>query len=87
MTTIGTLIDYHYSLNLRCCAEACNHQERLDLAELASKLGRSHSCLAQDISAHIQCAKCHSSHVNVILSSEALNRAEEAALKSSPEGG
>lgn len=74
MSTIGTLIDYHYSLTLQCCEQVCKHQETVDLAALAAKIGRDHSCLAHDIEEYFVCSACGSKKLNFLLTSEAAER-------------
>ena len=56
--TIGGLIEAGHGLTATC--EVCLHSGRLNLKELAARLGADHSCGEADLRPHLQCSVCKS---------------------------
>jgi hypothetical protein len=56
--TIGALIEAGHGLTATC--EVCLHSGRLNLKDLAARLGAEHSCRETDLRPHLQCSVCKS---------------------------
>jgi hypothetical protein len=56
--TIGGLIEAGHGLTATC--EVCLHSGRLDLRDLAARLGADHSCGEADLRPLLQCSVCKS---------------------------
>lgn len=56
--TIGSLIEACHGLTATC--QVCLHSARLNLRELAARLGADHSCSEADLRPHLQCSVCKS---------------------------
>jgi hypothetical protein len=56
--TIGGLIEAGHGLIATC--EVCLHSARIDLRDLAARLGAEHSCHETDLRPHLQCSVCKS---------------------------
>jgi hypothetical protein len=56
--TIGGLIEAGRGLTATC--EVCLHSARLNLPELAARLGAGHSCGEAELRPHLQCSVCKS---------------------------
>jgi hypothetical protein len=69
LTTIGGLIDNGYILQAHCNSIKCRHRSKLDLEELAKKLGRDHGCLHDQLAPKLYCSKCKSKDIGLIISS------------------
>jgi hypothetical protein len=58
MRTIQDLIDGDYDLAVYCEARNCTHGRRVDLKELAAKLGPNHGAMHDDLAGKFRCEKC-----------------------------
>jgi hypothetical protein len=56
--TIGGLIEAGHGLTATC--EVCLHSARLNLPDLAARLGAEHPCGEADLRPHLQCSVCKS---------------------------
>ena len=56
--TIGDLLTSGRGLTATC--EVCLHSSRIDLGDLASRLGASHSCSETSLRPKLQCSVCKS---------------------------
>lgn len=63
--TIQQCIDGDYSISVYCDARNCTHGQRLDLKELAKKLGPDHGAMHWDLHDKFKCTKCGSKKVTI----------------------
>lgn len=64
-STVGAMLDAGFDLWAECYRERCRHSAKLDLAMLATRLGREHSTLRKDLCPHLRCGRCGGSDVGV----------------------
>lgn len=63
--TIGKLIELNHSLTAHCFDPKCQHSGKLDLMELAWKLGPYHGCGADALEPKLRCTKCGGKRVGI----------------------
>lgn len=64
-TTIGSVIDAGLRIHAFCVT--CGHDEDLDLAEVARRLGRKHSSLPVHLVPRLVCSGCGGKDVGTVL--------------------
>ena len=63
--SIQECIDDDYDISVYCDARNCTHGQRLDLKELAKRLGPDHGVMHWDLADKFKCSQCGSKKVTI----------------------
>jgi hypothetical protein len=56
--TLGALIDGAFQMHIHCNNDKCGRSVKVDLPDLAARLGREHGCMLADLKGKFRCSAC-----------------------------